>query len=110
MQTQGRTESKRMRAIEALKSVLTNVSGVKLRHLEVDSLIIQQDVDILAQVDVYGHSHTLACMLVPNDDPQQVRDSVVCFCDRAMKMGPDATPVLIAPKISSELQRLPSNG
>ncbi len=106
MHTQGRTESKRVRAIEALKSVLTNVSGVKLRFIETDAPVIRQDIDILAQVEIYGHDHMLACMLVPNEERQQMHESVVRFCSRALKVAQNVTPVLIAPRLSSELQRL----
>ena len=97
-------ESKRMRAIEALKSVLTRVSGVKLKNIDTQEL--ESVTDIIAQVEVYGRAHTLACMLVSNDEPQQARESILDFCGRTMNVANNATPVLIAQRLSSDLQRL----
>lgn len=106
METQGRTEAKKMRAVEALKSVLTHVSGVKLRTVESVLPAADARLDIIAQVEVYGHSHTLACMLVPNDEPQLLRETVMGFSDRAGKVAKNATPVLIASHVSGQLQSL----
>jgi len=106
MQTQGRSEMKRTRAIEALKSVLTHVSGVKLRTIEAESISAEQCAEIIAHVDIYGRKHTLACMMVSNDEPQHVRDSVMVFCDRTVRVADNATPVLIASRVSSDLQSL----
>jgi len=97
-------EAKRMRAIEALKSVLTRVSGVKLKNIDTQEL--ESVIDIIAQVEVYGRVHTLACMLVSNDEPQQARESILDFCGRTLKDANNATPVLIAQRLSSDLQKL----
>jgi len=104
MQMQEQTELERMRAIEALKSVLARVSGVKLKNIAAQEL--ESVVDIVAQVEVYGRAHTLACMLVSSDEPQQSRESIVDFCGRTLKIAKNATPVLIAPRLSSDLQKL----
>ena len=106
MQTQGRTEAKMMRAVEALKSVLTHVSGVKLRTIQSVFPSTDAKFDIVAQVEVYGHSHTLACMLVPSHEPQLLREIAICFRDSARELEQNATPVLIASHVSSELQSL----
>jgi hypothetical protein len=106
MQTQGRTELKKMRAVEALKAVLTHASGVKLRNIDAEPSKASSDIDIVAQIEVYGHNHTLACMLLPNDAPKPVRDSVAGFYDRAVKVAKNATPVLITQHLSSDLQKL----
>ncbi len=99
---QGRIESKRMRAIDALKSVLSHVSGVKLIDFESQ----QDEHEIVALIQVYGRKRTLACMIVPNDEPQQVHHSLITVCDRAMHHAMNATPVLIAPRLSAELLTL----
>ena len=106
MQMLERSESKRMRAVEALRSVLTHVSGVKLKTIDVDSKQIETVIDIVAQVEVYGRAHTLACMLVSSDEPQQTRETILDFCNRALNGANNAIPVLIAPRLSSDLQRL----
>ena len=51
-------------------------------------------------------AHTLACMLVSSDDPQPGRESIMNFCGRALQVADNATPVLIAQRLSSDLQRL----
>jgi len=104
MQMLEQTESKRMRAIEALKSVLTRVSGVKLMNIDTHEL--ESVIDIVAQVEVYGRAHTLACMLVSSDEPQQERESILNFCGRTLTDANNATPVLIAQRLSTDLQRL----
>lgn len=102
MQMQGRIESKRMRAMEALKAVLSNVSGVKLIDFESQ----QDEHEIFAFIQVYGRKRTLACMIVPNDEPRQVHQSLISLCDRAMRDAMNATPVLIAPRFSADLLTL----
>jgi hypothetical protein len=106
MQMLEQRDSKRMRAVEALKSVLTHVSGVKLKTIDVDSQQIESVIEIVAQVEVYGRAHTLACMLVSSDQPQQTRESILDFCGRALSGAKNATPVLIAQRLSSDLQKL----
>lgn len=106
MQMLEQTESKRMRAVEALKSVLTHVSGVKLKTIDVDAKQIETVTDIVAHVEVYGRAHTLACMLVSSDEPQQNRESILDFCNRALHGANNAIPVLIASRLSSDLQEL----
>ena len=106
MQMLEQTKSKRMRAVEALKSVLTHVSGVRLKTIEVDAYQIESVIDIVAQIEVYGRAHTLACLLVSSDAPMQSRESILDFCGRALNGECNATPVLIAPHLSSDLQRL----
>ena len=106
MQMLEQTESKRMRAVEALRSVLTHVSGVKLKTIDVDAKQIETVIDIVAQVEVYGRAHTLACMLVSSDEPHQNRETILDFCSRALNSANNATPVLIAPRLSFDLQKL----
>jgi hypothetical protein len=106
MQTHGRIESKKMRAAEALRSVLTHVSGIKLRELDVEPLNPEQHIDILARVEIYGRSHTLVCLLLPNDKPEQVRETIAGFCSEAVKAAGNITPVLIAPKRTTHLLSL----
>jgi len=106
MYSANRTTSKRVQAIEALKSVLTHVSGVKLTKINVVSPLAEDTADIIAHVEIYGRSHTFACMVVPDAEPHVVRDSVLLFCDRAVRASDRATPVLIAQRFTAELQTL----
>ncbi len=107
MQIHSRSESRKFQAIEALKSALLRASGVRIKEIEpIGVFEAGREIEILAQVEIYGRSHTLACMLVPNDRPEQVRDSVLDFCRRTTNAAGDTTPVLIALRTSAALQRL----
>lgn len=106
MQMLEQKESKRRRAVEALRSVLTHMSGVKLKTIDIDPNEIENVIDFVAQVEVYGRAHTLACMLVSSYERQQTRETILDFCNRVLRCADNATPVLIAPRISSDLQKL----
>jgi hypothetical protein len=107
MQPQARSESTMTLAIEALKAALHHASGVKVRKIDTterpDAI---REIEILAQIEIYGRSHTLACMLLPDDIPEQLRESVVGFCHRAVEVAGDTTPVLITPRLSTGFQAL----
>lgn len=107
MQTQSCSESRRICAIEALKSTLLRASGVKIRKIDAgEEFGTYAEVEIYAHVEVYGRSRTLACMLLPDDGSEPVRKAVFGFCHRTAEAGRDATPVLIAPKLSDGFQAL----
>jgi len=106
MYTTNRTITKRVQAVEALKTVLSHVSGVKLGTINMVSPVAEEAADIVAHVQIYGRHHTLACMVVPDAEPHIVRDSVMQFCDRAVRGADNATPILIAQRFTPELQIL----
>ena len=106
MYSSSRIASKRVQAIEALKSVLAHVSGVKLAKINVVSPMAEETADIIAHVEIYGRNHTFACMVVPDVEPHMVRDAVMLFCDRAVRVADNATPVLIAHRFTAELMTL----
>jgi hypothetical protein len=106
MYSTSRTASKRVQAIEALKTVLAHVSGVKLAKINVVSPMAEDTADIIAHVEIYGRNHTFACMVVPDAEPRVIRDSVMLFCDRAVRVADNATPVLIAQRFTAELMTL----
>jgi hypothetical protein len=61
---------------------------------------------IIAQIEVYGHSHTLACEVYPDGDPDRLRKAFHENRAAAAPLASDATPVLIAPYLSPEAQDL----
>jgi hypothetical protein len=61
---------------------------------------------IIAQIDVYGHRHTLACEVYPDGDPGRLRAAFRQSQRVAQPISSDATPVLIAPYLSPEAQDL----
>jgi len=90
------------RAAEALKSVLHQVSQIKLRKIDNNSSGPDLKVDMLAHVDVHGHSHTLVCKVTANGRPDYVRTALREFEEDASQLEGDATLVFIAPRMSEE--------
>jgi hypothetical protein len=95
-----------VRAAEALKSLLEQVSAVKLKEMKHDSPARGRTGEILVRIDVHGHSHTLACEVNTDMRPSKVRASLKKLQDCAAHLAGEATPVLIAPYLSPEAQTL----
>ena len=95
-----------VRAAEALKSLLDQVSAVKLKEMKCESAARGRAAEIFAHIDVYGHSHTLACEVNADTRPSKVRASIKKLQDCAANLAGEATPVLIAPYLSPEAQAL----
>ena len=96
----------RARAVEELKVVLQQISAIKLKDIQVQSPGAGHKVDFLAQIDVLGHSHTLACKVKVCDRPGNVRMALDALHSYAMQRTGNTTPVLIAPVLSEEAQAL----
>jgi len=99
-------QAMRNTAAEALKSVLHHVSQIKVKDIDVDSPRADLKVDILAYLDVHGHSHTLVCKVTASGRPDHVRTALEEFQVHASEFSPNATPVLIAPHLSEEARAL----
>jgi hypothetical protein len=95
-----------LRAAEALKALLEQVSAVKLKEIKSEPPVRGRAAEILVQIDVYGHSHTLACELNADTRPSKVRASLKKLQDCAAHVAGEATPVFIAPHLSPEAQAL----
>jgi len=95
-----------LRATEALKALLEQVSAVKLKEMKRESPARGRSAEILAHIDIYGHSHTLACEVNADTRPSKVRASIRKLQDCAAHQTGDTTPVLIAPYLSPAAQTL----
>jgi hypothetical protein len=94
------------RAAEALKSLLEQVSAVKLKEMKRESPTRGDAPEIVAHIDIYGHSHTLACEVNGDTRPSKVRASIKKLQDCAAHLAGETTLVLIAPYLSPEAQAL----
>ena len=94
------------RAAEALKSLQEQVSAVKLKDMKREPPARGRATEILAHIDIHGHSHTLACEVNADTRPSKVRASIKKLQDCAANLAGEATPVLIAPYLSPEAQAL----
>jgi len=98
------------RATEALTALLGRVSGIKLRELQCSSQPRSRFTAILAHIEVFGHSHILACEADPEVDPfdesGRLRSMLRELHGDAASVKSDATPVVIAPYLSPEAQAI----
>lgn len=106
MKTDREATALEVRAAAALKALLEQVSAVKIRELKRERLAHGRSVEIVARIDVYGHSHTLACEVQSGVSPSRIRASLKKLEDCAAHLADAATPVLIAPYLSPEAQAL----
>jgi hypothetical protein len=83
-------------AADALRAVLHHVSAIKLKEIEMDSPGPDLKVDLLAHVDVYGHSGR----------PDHVRTALEALRSHADGLDGNATPVFITPRISEETKAM----
>jgi hypothetical protein len=96
-----------LRAVEALRALLRQVSAIKLKEMKKrESQGRRRAAEILALIDVYGHSHTLACEVKTDADTRNLRDVLRDLNQSAAHLDRHATPVLIAPYLSPEARAL----
>jgi hypothetical protein len=95
-----------IRAAEALKALLDQVSAVKLKEMRRPSPARGRAREILVDVDVYGHSYTLACEINADTRPGTMRAAIKKLQNCAAQLDRQATPVFIAPYLSPEAQAL----
>ena len=94
------------RAAEALKTVLSEVSTLKLKEIRCESAPSGRQISFVACVDVLGHPYTLACAVKANGEPMVLRMALEQLRGSAACLAANATPVLIAPYLSPEAQAL----
>jgi len=95
-----------MRAVEALTAVLGQVSVIKLREIRHETPRRGRVAEMVAHVDVFGHSHLLACEVKPYASTRSLRTALRQLHEEAAQRASGATPVLIAPYFSPEAQEL----
>ena len=85
------------RAAEALRKVLGQVSMIKLKEIRREA-----NGSVVADVEVLGHHHTLACQIKSIAHPDDLRTSLRNLNDSHRKDA--AIPVVIAPYMPPEAQ------
>ena len=98
MKTKSTMDDLELRATEALRALLGQVSVIKLKEIRHES-----KGSVLADVDVLGHRHTLACEVKANAQPENLRTALRQLSDVDRK---NAIPVVIAPYMSPEAQAM----
>jgi hypothetical protein len=92
----------RIRAAEALREVLGEVSGTKVRNISHPSPDEGSAGAFTASVDVYGQQHTLTCEFAADDQPAHLRALLEGMRSSIASTHTSATPVIIASHISDE--------
>jgi hypothetical protein len=95
-----------MRATDALRAVLGQVSVIKLKEMRREAHTHGRCVEILADIEVFGRSHLLACEVKAQGEPAQVRAALRNLRNDVASIPGNATPVIIAPYLSPEAQQL----
>ncbi len=94
------------RAVEALRTIIDQVSAFKLREIQLEPTGPHGEIDILACIDVFGRSHTLACKITAYEQPHQLHTALYDLRVAAARFGRNAAPVLIAPHLPHEARKL----
>jgi hypothetical protein len=96
----------RIRATEALRAVLAEVSGTKVREISDPSPDTQAASAFTACVDVYGRQHTLACEITQDNRPAHLRELLHELHRSIASTHTTATPLIITSHISDEARTL----
>lgn len=92
-------------AIEALRETLRQISVIKVKDICLDCPG-RGDKTILGHIEIYNHSHLLACKVVKSCEGIPLKRAVRKLGGVQKRRGVVVNPILIAPKISEEAQAL----
>ena len=104
MKTTVTTRAVEEKAANALSSLFEQMSAIKSWKIKFRSGG-RNRADILADFDVYGRNHKLLCR-VADGEPGDVRKVLDKLCTGVNSGPSDATPVLIAPYLSSQTRAM----
>ena len=99
-------KSSKMRAFEALEALLMRTSAIKVKDVDLGLLGGGNGADIVAHIEVLGHSRTLACQLVPDGESLHVKEALMKLRRGATRLPGDVTPVIVVPCLSQEVREL----
>ncbi len=95
-----------VRAADALRSLLGQVSAIKVREMRREAHVEGRGVEILADTNVFGRTHLLACGVMAHGDPAELREVLRTLRADAASIAGNTTAVIIAPYLSPEAQQL----
>ncbi|MCL4461972.1 MAG: type IV toxin-antitoxin system AbiEi family antitoxin [Nitrospirae bacterium] len=93
-------------ASQVLRLLLEQVSVIKLLDVEIEDSGTDKGADIVAHVDVSGKRLALVCEVKSSGQPRHVRMALLQLRNYMAHHAQDATPVFIAPYLSSDAQAL----
>lgn len=89
---------------EALRRILAEIPAID--RLEVRHAKRNDQIDFIAQVEVFGKRHTLVAEVKSNGQPRHVRAALLQLQEYVRRQAEPVTPVFIAPYLSAEAQDL----
>ena len=94
------------RAALAFKAALAQLSAIRVRDMQINTAGHASEIDILAEIDVYCHSHKLACKVLASETPHEIQAALDDLNRVLLTLEGKVTPVLIAPLFSPASQVL----
>jgi hypothetical protein len=95
-----------VQAAKVLEDLLREIPALKLKMLKVESNGHDDSVDIMMRVDISGKPNLLVCEVKQNGQPRYVREAIYQLRSYMAHLKKPATPVLIAPYLSTTSREL----
>lgn len=93
-------------AADTLRALFDDIPPVEVEQIELEPVIPDRGIDILARVRAFGRPHLLACEVKASGQPRHARSAVTQLRHAIRRLREDATPVFIAPFLSPESRAL----
>ncbi|WP_231986126.1 type IV toxin-antitoxin system AbiEi family antitoxin [Pseudomonas asplenii] len=93
-------------AADALRRILAQVPAIGRLNIRNAIKGGEREIDLIADIEVFGQRHTLIAEVKSNGQPRYVRSALLQLQEYMRRRAEPATPVLIAPYLSVEAQDL----
>jgi len=94
------------RAVGALTTLLRQVPAIHLDGIQLEAQRGDHEIDLLAQINIGGKPRSLVCEVKSSGQPRYVRLALLQLRSYLDRSKTDATPLVIAPYLSSEAQAI----
>jgi len=94
------------RAEEVLRSLLSQVSTIKVLEIQYESHASRAKGRFVAHIEVLGRSHALACEVRTHAPCAHLHKAIEELNQEASKLSPKAIPVLIVPYLPADAQAI----
>ena len=91
---------------EAIRALFQEIPVIAINSLKIENRAQDNQIDLLASVDVAGEHHVFVCRTKQSGQPRFVRDAIYQLRDYIRGFPMPATPVVIAPYLSPTSRQL----
>lgn len=99
-------ESTELEARQALLALLDQVPAIDVLHVTTNQQINNKKVDLMATIEVDGKRRNLVCEVKGSGQPRHARTALILLRNYVALHDVSATPILIAPYLSPQVQQL----